>query len=89
MTVSSILNLLKKLRERHGGKMNKEQKRYIWLIIGMSFWAGFGLSSIINIIKNVYTHQALRYDWIMFAVSIIFVIICLIYLTKIKRGKID
>ena len=69
--------------------MNKEQKRYIWLIIGISFWAGFGLSSIINIIKTVYTQQALRYDWIMFAISIIFIIICLIYLIKIKKKKID
>ena len=69
--------------------MNKEQKRYIGLIIGISFWAGFGLSSIINIIKTVYTQQALRYDWIMFVISIIFIIICLIYLIKIKKKKID
>ena len=67
--------------------MNKDQKRYIWLIIGISFSAGFGLSSIINIIKTVYTQQALRYDWIMFAVSIILIIIGLIYLIKIKKGK--
>ena len=69
--------------------MNKEQKRYIWLIIGISFWAGFGLSSIINIIKTVYTQQALRYDWIMFVVSIILIIIGVIYLIKIKKKKID
>jgi hypothetical protein len=67
--------------------MNKEQKRYIWLIIGISFWAGFGLSSIINIIKTVYTRHVLLYDWIMFAISIIFIIICLIYLIKIKKKK--
>jgi hypothetical protein len=65
--------------------MNKEQKRYIGLIIGMSFWAGFGLSSIINIIKTVYTRNVLLYDWIMFAISIIFIIICLIYLIKKNR----
>ena len=65
--------------------MNKEQKRYIGLIVGISFWAGFGLSSIINIIKTVYTQHVLSYDWIMFAVSIIFIIICLIYLIKIKK----
>jgi len=70
-------------------KMNKEQKRYIWLIIGLSFWAGIGLMSIINIIKTVYTQHVLIYDWIMFAISIIFIIICLIYLNKIKREKTD
>ena len=69
--------------------MNKEQKRYIWLIIGMSFWAGIGLMSILNIIKTVYTQHVLRYDLIMFAVSIIFIIICLIYLIKIKKKKIE
>ncbi len=69
--------------------MNKAQKRYIWLIIGISFWIGFGLSSIINIIKIVYTQQALRYDWIMFAVSIIMIIIASIYLIKNKKKKID
>ena len=69
--------------------MNKEQKRYIWLIIGISFWAGFGLSSIINIIKTVYTRQVLLYDWIMFTVSIIVIIIGLIYLIKIKKKTID
>ena len=67
--------------------MNKEQKRYIWLIIGISFWAGFGLSSIINIIKTVYTQQALRYDWIMFAFSIILIIIGVIYLIIIKKKR--
>ena len=62
--------------------MNKEQKRYIGLIIGISFWAGFGLSSIINIYKTVYTKHTLSYDWIMFAISIIFIIICLIIIKK-------
>ena len=67
--------------------MNKEQKRYIGLIIGISFWAGFGFSSIINIYKTVYTQQALRYDWIMFAFSIIFIIIGVIYLIIIKKKR--
>jgi len=67
--------------------MNKEQKRYIGLIIGMSFWAGFGLSSIINIIKTVYTRQVLLYDWIMFATSIVFIIICSIYLIINKKKR--
>ena len=65
--------------------MNKEQKRYIGLIIGMSFWAGFGLSSIINIIKTVYTRNVLTYDWIMFAISIIFIVVCAIYLLVINK----
>jgi len=69
--------------------MNKEQKRHIWLLIGISFWAGIGFMSIVNIIKTVYHQNALSYDWIMFIVSIIFIIICLIFLIKIKKKKID
>jgi divalent metal cation (Fe/Co/Zn/Cd) transporter len=63
--------------------MKNEQKRDIWLLIGISFFAGIGFMSIVNIIKIVYNHHALVYDWIMFAVSIIIIVVCLIlYLTK-------
>jgi hypothetical protein len=68
-------------------KMNNEQKRHIWLIIGISFWAGIGLMSIINIIKTVYNQHALLYDWIMFAVSIILISISLVYLIILKKNR--
>jgi hypothetical protein len=68
------------------GKMNKEQKRYMGLIIGISFWAGIGLMSLVNIVKVVYNQHALSYDWIMLVVSIIIIIICLIYLIKRKQA---
>ncbi len=67
--------------------MHKARKRYIYLIAGMSFWGGFGLSSIINIIKTIYTRQTLSYNWVMLAVAIVFIIICLIYLIKTKKNK--
>jgi divalent metal cation (Fe/Co/Zn/Cd) transporter len=39
--------------------------------------------SIVNIIKTVLNQHPLVYDWIMLAVSIIIIIVCLIlYLTK-------
>jgi hypothetical protein len=57
------------------------------LIIGISFWVGFGLSSIINIIKTDYTQQALKYDRIMFVVSIIFIVIGVIYLIKFQKKQ--
>jgi len=63
--------------------MINEQKRDIWLPISISFFAGIGFMSIVNIIKIVYNHHTLVYDWIMFAVSIIIIVVCLIlYLTK-------
>ena len=63
--------------------MKNEQKKDIWLLIGISFFAGIGFMSIVNIIKTVLNHHALLYDWIMLAVSIIIIIVCLIlYLTK-------
>jgi hypothetical protein len=64
--------------------MNQNKRHLEW---GISFWIGVGLMSIINIIKIVYTQQVLPYDWIMFGVSIIFIIICAIYLIIIKKKK--
>ena len=51
---------------------------------GMSFWMGVGLMSIINVWKITQTQHALSYSWIMFGISVIFVIICLILL-KTKK----
>ena len=64
--------------------MNKEQKRYRWLIIGISFWAGMGLMSIINIIKTALKQHPISYDWIMFTVSVVLIVICLVMLRKKK-----
>ncbi len=70
--------------------MKNEKKRDIWLIISISFFAGIGFMSIVNIIKIVYNHHAILYDWIMFAVSIVIIIVCLImYLTKPGIGLDD
>ena len=54
------------------------------LELAMAFWIGVGLMSIINVIKLLYTQSAITYSWIMFGVSIIFIIICVI-LIKIKK----
>ena len=63
--------------------MKNEQKKDNWLIIGMSFFTGIGLMSGVNIIKTMLNQHPIQYDWIMLAVSIIIIIVCLImYLTK-------
>ena len=61
--------------------LKKSRRVFEWAI---AFWTGIGLMSIINVIKIVYTRQTLLYDWIMFGISIIFIVICLIYL-KTKK----
>ena len=68
--------------------MKNEQKRDFWLIIGMSFFAGIGFMSIVNIIKTVFNQHPIQYDWIMLAVSIIIISICLLFLTKFKKTKL-
>lgn len=60
--------------------MNDLNKRKQNLKLGMSFWAGIGLMSIINVWKITQGLSPLLYSWIMFGVSVLFVIICLIYL---------
>jgi len=60
-----------------------KDKRYLeW---GISFWMGIGLMSIINVWKIIQNQHALSYSWIMFGISIIAIIICVI-LIKIKKS---
>ena len=53
--------------------MNKSRKI---LELSIAFWAGIGLMSIINIWKISNTKQTLPYDWIMFGVSAVAILIC-------------
>jgi phosphate starvation-inducible membrane PsiE len=55
--------------------MNKNRRQFEWAI---SFWIGVGLMSIINVWKIITNQHAILYSWIMFSVSMIFIIICLI-----------
>jgi len=72
-------NTIKKVSKN----MEKQNKRR-YLEWGISFWLGIGLISIINIWKIVENQHALSYSWIMFGISIIMLIICIIL---IKRSK--
>jgi len=58
--------------------MLRKSKRVIEL--AMAFWIGIGLMSIIDVWKIISGRNPILYSWIMFGVSIIFIIICLIYL---------
>jgi len=61
--------------------INKNKRQLEWAI---SFWIGVGLMSIINVWKITQNQKAVPYSWIMFGVSIIAIIICVI-LIKIKK----
>jgi tellurite resistance protein TehA-like permease len=61
--------------------MIKNKRQLEWAI---SFWVGIGLMSIINVWKIVQKQHAISYSWIMFGISIVAIIICLI-LIKIKK----
>jgi len=54
------------------------------LELGLSFWLGIGLMSIINVWKITENQHAITYSWIMSGVSVIAIIICVI-LIKIKK----
>jgi hypothetical protein len=62
--------------------MIHQNKKYLEL--AMSFWTGIGLMSIINVWKISKSQHAITYSEIMFAVSIIFIIVCAI-LIKIRK----
>jgi hypothetical protein len=63
-------------------KRTHQNKRYLEL--GMSFWMGIGLMSIINVWKITENQHAITYSWIMFGLSLIAVSICAI-LIKIRK----
>ena len=59
-------------------------------IVGISFWLGGGVISIINIIKNFTNTNILLYDYIMTGIAVIYIILSLMLLRRInQRGNID
>ena len=65
--------------------MTFQNKRKKTLELAMSFWAGIGLMSIINVWKISQGLHAQTYSWIMFGVAVLFVVICFIYLVIINQ----
>ncbi len=63
------------------GMINKSKRQIEW---ALAFWIGVGLMSIINVWKIASSQHPVTYSWIMFGVSIIFIIGCAI-LIKIKK----
>jgi hypothetical protein len=61
--------------------INKTKRQ---LELATSFWIGIGLMSIINVWKIIENKHAVTYSWIMFGISIMFIITCAI-LIKIKK----
>ena len=55
-------------------------------LIGIGFWIGGGVFSIINIIKNLTHANVLRYDYVMTGIAVIGVILSLILLRKKNKG---
>jgi hypothetical protein len=65
--------------------MNKTKRKFEW---ALSFWIGIGLMSLINVWKITQNQYALSYSWIMFGISIIFIIICCILITMKGKNQI-
>lgn len=59
----------------------RQNKKYLDWAIGL--WMGIALMSLINIWKIVNGYNAVSYDWIMFGISVIFLIV--MYLLKRKE----
>lgn len=57
------------------------------LELAISFWIGVGLMSIVNVWKISQGLDPILYSWIMFFVSIVFIIISIIYWNIQGRKK--
>ncbi|MDR3652758.1 MAG: hypothetical protein P4L34_07295 [Paludibacter sp.] len=62
--------------------MRKSDKHFI----GIGFWAGGGVFSIINIFKILTHANILSYDYIMTGIAVIFILLSLILLRKRNKG---
>ena len=62
--------------------MRKTDKHFI----GIGFWIGSGVFSIINIFKILTHANTLLYDYIMTGVAVIFIVVSLILLRKNNKG---
>ncbi len=55
--------------------------------LGMAFWIGVGLMSIIDVWKITQQRSPLLYSWIMFGVSAVLIVAGIILLLTIKGSK--
>ena len=55
-------------------------------LMGIGFWIGGGVFSIINIIKILTHANILSYDYVMTGIAVVFVILSLILLRKKKKA---
>ena len=55
-------------------------------LIGIGFWAGGAIFSMINIFKILTQANILCYNYIMTGVAVIFIIVSLIFLRKKNKG---
>lgn len=51
-----------------------------YLELGLAFWLGIGLMSVINVWKLAEHQNAISYSWIVASVSLVFIAICAILL---------
>jgi tellurite resistance protein TehA-like permease len=86
--VTFILTLLLKRRgeQKAKKKMTYKTERQLRACIGIAFWGGMGLMSLINALQLT-NGSPIRYGWAMFGISIIFMIMGIIILIKRKRDK--
>ncbi len=61
----------------------KNKRQLEWAV---AFWIGVGLMSIINVWKIIQGRNPILYSWIMFGISILAVVICIL-LIRNKRKK--
>lgn len=55
------------------------------LELAIAFWIGVGLISIIDVWKISLGLDPILYNWIMFGVSLVFIIVCFVLLTAKKK----
>lgn len=62
--------------------IKKSRSTLQWAV---AFWIGVGLMSIINIWKITSSQHPVNYSWIMFWISLVFILICIVLMNVWKK----
>ena len=60
-------------------------KRASAFYLGVGFWIGIGVMALLNLYKIYFQQNLYNYDWIMFGVSIIIVVVALVFRKRLIK----
>ncbi|HTY15394.1 MAG TPA: hypothetical protein VMC42_06775 [Methanoregulaceae archaeon] len=61
------------------------RKKLAAFYLGVGFWIGVGVMALLNLYKIYFRQNQYNYDWIMFGVSVVIVIVALVFRKRLIK----